>query len=148
MTYIVCLGEANKLLDSQWVIGVLVRMHQQREAAILLADGSLVSIVFDFKDLVGVERLEALNRANHIEVEVPNVPEEGACKKAEHESAGPRALLGLRFLLGNESLELGGFTVDALVLNVDGAIDHGSHCEEGVGEDDESEDCEGEVVES
>ena len=77
-TYVVGFGESDELLDGEWVVWVLVRMHLKGKLSVRFLDFSHSGIGGNSKDLKWIERLECLNGHDHLEVLPPDVPEEGS----------------------------------------------------------------------
>lgn len=71
MHYIVGFCQSNEFLNCQRVVGVFIWMLEQRHLAVLFTDLLLVGHNVQIQDLVRIERLQALNAADHLVVYHP-----------------------------------------------------------------------------
>ena len=76
-TYTISFGKFDEFLDCKWIIRVLVWMHFERQSTVCLFNISDLCVIGDSKDLEWVEGLNVFHWLNGVEVEVPDIPEEG-----------------------------------------------------------------------
>jgi len=136
-TYVVCFGQLDEFLDSERVVWILVGVLQKRHLAELLFDVVDSRVGWQVQDCEWVEALEGLHRRNLQEIQVPDIPEEGADEATEDDCSGESIGGYLPFLHVDQGNAVGALAVRLELLKVLVAEDETFEEVVGVGEGDE-----------